>query len=106
MSRNKKKFITDSRGYLKNFLDWNRTFTLLTANKERIVLSSEKWELIFHVRKFYIKFNIVPNIRMLIMEINKIAEKKVSSTTLYFLFPGGLNQLIKISGLPKPSHCL
>ncbi|WWP02753.1 MAG: TusE/DsrC/DsvC family sulfur relay protein [Candidatus Dasytiphilus stammeri] len=98
----------DIHGFLKNIDDWNELLAEEIAREEVISLSKEHWEIIYLVRKFYLDFNSVPTVRMLVKIIrHKYGEKKGNSRYLFRLFPKGpAEQVAKIAGLPKPVKCL
>lgn len=98
----------DSEGYLKRNQDWNLKLAQEIAQKENIKLNSDHWKIIIFVRKFYLKFNVTPSMRMLIKGIKKeIGESKSNSIYLFTLFPKGpAIQASKIAGIPKPVNCL
>ncbi|UAJ64799.1 TusE/DsrC/DsvC family sulfur relay protein [Candidatus Schneideria nysicola] len=98
---------TDSDGYLINLHDWNESIAIEFAKIENIHLTTEHWEIIYHLRDFYINFNFSPSNRILIKSIKKkYGEEKGNNRYLFKLFPKGIiKQAIKIAGLPKPIHC-
>ncbi|QJC27987.1 TusE/DsrC/DsvC family sulfur relay protein [Enterobacteriaceae endosymbiont of Plateumaris braccata] len=91
----------------KYFL-WNETLAEKIAFEEGIILTSKHWEIIYLLRILYKKFNAVPNVRMLIITLNKkYGISKVDSTYIFKLFPkGSIQQAAKIAGLPKTNICL
>lgn len=98
----------DSQGYFKKSKDWNITLAEEIAKKENIKLNSDHWKVIIFVRKFYLKFNMTPSMRMLINGIElEIGKNKSNSVYLFNLFPEGpATQASKIAGIPKPVKCL
>ncbi|WP_318377555.1 sulfurtransferase TusE [Enterobacter sp.] len=99
---------TDSEGYLKDTTVWSEALAERIAEKERIALTPEHWEVVRFVREFYLEFNTSPAIRMLVKAMaNKFGEEKGNSRYLYRLFPKGpAKQATKIAGLPKPVKCI
>lgn len=87
---------------------WSKKIALQIAKKEHIVLTPEHWEIIFLIRKCYIKFNVILPTRMLIQIIKKkIGIKQSHNQYLLSLFPKGImKQANKIAGLPKSNICL
>lgn len=100
---------TDTKGFLKNFKDWNEEIAIYLAHLEGFTLNAIHWDIIYFTRKFYIEFHSLPNIRILInVVLLKYGKKKGNSRYLIKLFPNGTvtQQISKISGLPKPAKCL
>ncbi|MFT5757858.1 MAG: tRNA 2-thiouridine synthesizing protein E [Alteromonadaceae bacterium] len=99
---------TDKQGYLLDFKQWNEELAILIAENDQFVLSSEHWEVIHFVRKFYLQYNTSPAIRALTKAMKaEFGEDKASSRYLYRLFPEGpAKQATKYAGLPKPARCL
>ncbi|AKC59978.1 TusE/DsrC/DsvC family sulfur relay protein [Blochmannia endosymbiont of Polyrhachis (Hedomyrma) turneri] len=109
MNKQTLKLITDSEGYLLNFNDWNEEIATLIANNDKILLKNPHWEIIYFVRSFYTKFNISPNIRLLVKKLAlKYGPNKGNSIYLLRLFQNNeiAREIAKISGLPKPKKCL
>ncbi|CAL4325320.1 Sulfurtransferase TusE [Buchnera aphidicola (Protaphis terricola)] len=97
----------DSEGYLNNYKDWNIQLAKEIALKEKIQLTNKHWKIVFFIRKFYLKYNITPSMRLLIKGFEKETNKKICSIDLFILFPKGpAKQASKIAGIPKPSKCL
>ncbi|WWO95471.1 MAG: TusE/DsrC/DsvC family sulfur relay protein [Candidatus Dasytiphilus stammeri] len=98
----------DSEGYLINYSDWNKIIANQLALEENLNMNEKHWEIILLVRNFYLKFNMVPTMRMLVKTIEKqYGAKKANSRYLFQLFPKGLaRQVTKIAGIPKPVKCL
>ncbi|WWO97506.1 MAG: TusE/DsrC/DsvC family sulfur relay protein [Candidatus Dasytiphilus stammeri] len=98
----------DSEGYLTNTSDWNPMIAKKLASEEKLNLNKEHWQIIFLVRNFYLTFNMVPTMRMLVKSITKqYGIEKGNSRYLFQLFPKGpAKQAAKIAGIPKPVKCL
>ncbi|URJ29606.1 TusE/DsrC/DsvC family sulfur relay protein [Blochmannia endosymbiont of Camponotus modoc] len=99
----------DTQGYLIHLEDWNEEIAINIAKLEGITLNTIHWEIIYFVRKFYMEFNALPKIRILINAIAlKHGKEKGNSQYLARLFPKGsaAQKIAKISGLPKPVKCL
>ena len=108
ISLNDQNYPTDEAGYLKNLSDWSEALAEKIAEKERILLTPEHWEIIYLVRDFYEAYQTSPAIRMLVKAMaQKFGEEKGTSRYLQRLFPDGpAKQATKIAGLPKPAKCL
>ncbi|WWO98872.1 MAG: TusE/DsrC/DsvC family sulfur relay protein [Candidatus Dasytiphilus stammeri] len=98
----------DSEGFLINSSDWNEFIAEKLAREENLDLSEEHWKIIILVRTFYLNFNMVPTVRMLVKTISKqYGIEKGNSRYLFKLFPKGpAKQAAKIAGIPKPVKCL
>ncbi|WWO95890.1 MAG: TusE/DsrC/DsvC family sulfur relay protein [Candidatus Dasytiphilus stammeri] len=98
----------DDEGFLKNSEDWNESVAKFIALEEGIDLSDEHWEVVHLVRTFYINFNTVPTVYILVKALSrKFGQDKGNSRYLFRLFPQGpARQAAKIAGLPKPVRCL
>jgi tRNA 2-thiouridine synthesizing protein E len=99
---------TDHEGYLKDYLDWEKSVAQRIAEKEKIKLMPEHWEVIYFLRDFYIEFNTSPAIRILVKAMSvRFGKEKGNSRYLHRLFPRGpAKQAAKIAGLPKPIKCI
>lgn len=101
--------ITDLQGYLKNINDWNEIIAKKLAKSEGINLKPVHWEIIRFVRTFYKEYEMLPKIRTIINFIAlKHGSKTGNSRYLVQLFPkkSAIQQIAKISGLPKPNTCI
>ncbi|WMY95603.1 MAG: TusE/DsrC/DsvC family sulfur relay protein [Arsenophonus sp.] len=99
---------TDHHGYLKNSQEWKKSMVYLLAKHENIILTEKHWKIILFIRKFYLKFNTSPSMRMLTKAVSKqYGEAVGNSCYLYNLFPmGPAKQATKLAGLPKPIKCI
>lgn len=100
---------TDAQGFLKNFEDWNEDIAIYIAKLEGYTLHHIHWDIIYFVRKFYIEFNTLPKMRILInIVLLKYGTQKGNSRYLAKLFPNNAaaQQISKIAGLPKSIKCL
>ncbi|WP_108651512.1 TusE/DsrC/DsvC family sulfur relay protein [Dongshaea marina] len=103
-----KEIPTDPQGYLLDHLLWSEALAEKIASQEGISLTSDHWEVIHFVRRFYLEYNSSPAIRALVKAMGKeYGEEKGNSRYLYRLFPKGpAKQATKIAGLPKPVRCI
>ncbi|MEE4246091.1 MAG: TusE/DsrC/DsvC family sulfur relay protein [Kangiellaceae bacterium] len=99
---------TNPEGYLLDSSQWYRELAPLIAEKDGIVLTSDHWEVVDYVRRFYEEFETSPSIRPLVKYLAKeLGSDKGNSIYLHKLFPKGpAKQATKIAGLPKPKRCL
>ncbi|NIH16524.1 MAG: TusE/DsrC/DsvC family sulfur relay protein [Buchnera aphidicola (Periphyllus lyropictus)] len=86
---------------------WNKKYALKIAKKEKIKIKKIHWKIIFFTRNFYLKFHIIPSIRILLTAINKTYKKKLNSVDLINLFPKNpAIKISKIAGIPNPKKCI
>ncbi|QJC33923.1 TusE/DsrC/DsvC family sulfur relay protein [Enterobacteriaceae endosymbiont of Donacia cinerea] len=94
--------------YRKKNDSWNEKLAIKISSLENIILTTNHWKVIYTLRFLYIKYNIHPNLRILINTLKK-KHKDVywDSTILFNLFPNGtIKQASNIAGLPKSNVCL
>ncbi len=99
---------TTGDGFLVDLNDWNKQLAVKIASLNGLELSSQHWEIIYFIRKYYQQFKHLPNARGFTKAIRKeFGEEKGNSRYLHKLFPEGpLKYACKIAGLPKPPTCL
>jgi tRNA 2-thiouridine synthesizing protein E len=98
----------DDEGYLRHHSNWTESIASEIARREKIILSSGHWEVIYVMQELYLRYKVSPPTRILAKEmIKRYGKTRGSSQYLFRLFPGGLiRQAAKISGLPKSVRCL
>lgn len=103
-----KKIKVFATGNLVNLDDWNESLAAFMATKEGLLLTSDHWEVIRFLRKFYFEYGISPMVRLLIKHLGEHGAKNKSSREyLYKLFPGGpAKQGSRLAGLPQPQGCI
>ncbi len=88
---------------------WNKSIAISIASKYGIKLNYIHWKIIYYFRFFYFKNGNIPNIRNLIIFLNKnvyFNNYKFDSLFLYKLFPGGLiKQVTSIACIPSFVQC-
>ncbi len=67
---------------------WNENLAIEIANKNGIKLKKIHWKIIYFFRSFYFKNKYLPNIRIVLMFLNK-DNIKYNSIYLFKLFPKG-----------------
>ncbi|MCK4950773.1 MAG: TusE/DsrC/DsvC family sulfur relay protein [Gammaproteobacteria bacterium] len=95
-------------GNLVNLDDWNEQLAEVLAEREGITLTSDHWEVIRFLRKFYFEFGIAPMVKLLMKHMRQqLGDEKSSRDFLYSLFPEGpARQGSLIGGLPEPQGCI
>ncbi|WWP00949.1 MAG: TusE/DsrC/DsvC family sulfur relay protein [Candidatus Dasytiphilus stammeri] len=103
-----REFLQDEEGFLKNINDWNESIAINLAKNEGVNMNQAHWEIINLVRNFYIQFNTVPKMRMIVKIIaDTYGVKKGNSRYLFSLFSKSpVKQISKIAGLPNPGICI
>lgn len=103
-----KKLPLDEDGFLQDWALWNPKVAEAFAKLEGVALTSEHWEIINFLRKYYETYKIAPPIRMLVKEVEKaFGPEKGNLKYVYKLFPAGpAKQACKYAGLPKPTGCV
>lgn len=91
----------------KNQQLWNKKYAISIAQNEGIKMNQKHWKIIHFARNFYLKFNMSPPLRILLININKKSKEKINSLSLIKLFPKNPSmQISKIAGIPEPNKCL
>ncbi|QJC36327.1 TusE/DsrC/DsvC family sulfur relay protein [Enterobacteriaceae endosymbiont of Donacia simplex] len=87
---------------------WNEKLAIKISSLENIILTTNHWKVIYTLRFLYIKYNIHPNLRILINTLKKKhREVYWDSIILFKLFPHGtIKQASNIAGLPTSNICL
>jgi tRNA 2-thiouridine synthesizing protein E len=100
--------VLDKEGFVVDLTQWNKELALVLANNENIKLTSEHWEIIIALRKFYRLYQLSPAMRPLIKYLKQqLSQPDLNSIYLLKLFPGSPAKIAaKIAGLPKPENCL
>ena len=98
----------DRDGFLRRLQDWSPEVAEQIAAAEGLELSSEHWEIITLLRKYYQRFEASPAMRALVkFTAQELGPDKGRSIYLLSLFPGSPALLgSKIAGLPRPENCL
>ena len=98
----------DKDGYLKNLDDWTPAVAEQLAADADIQLTSEHWEIIELMQRFYREFELAPAMRPLVKYTGQqLGADKGRSIYLTRLFPPSPALIAsKIAGLPRPTNCL
>ena len=99
----RKQFAVNNKGYLVNFLDWDKSFAKAMAKKDALELTKCHWAAINFHRDFYREFEVPPSPRTVIKKIgNKFNSGKCTHKDVKKAFPlGGCKQTCIIAGLPR-----
>ncbi len=102
-----KKIQLTEEGFLADLQCWTEPLALALAALENIILTTEHWRLIHFLRKFYAEHDHVPPLRVFIKAAQIDLDSSLNSIALHKLFPDSpMKFLAKLSGLPKPKHCM
>lgn len=98
----------DREGYLQDLEDWNEAVAVALAREVGIELTTEHWDLVHMIRRFYQCYEVAPAMRVLVKHTrDQFGEERGNSLYLMKLFPGSPAKLLaKIAGLPRPTNCL
>lgn len=83
---------------------WDESFAIYMAKKDGVDLTEDHWEVIYFVRDFFEKYQIVPMIKILVKEFGKAKGREKGNTKyLYTLFSlGPAKQVSRYAGLHAP----
>ena len=56
-----KKYAVNKRGYLLNFYDWDKDFTIKVAEIDHLKLTKPHWAAINFLRDFYSEYEVPPS---------------------------------------------
>ncbi len=98
----------DAKGYLINGEDWDVEVAERMAIADGVSLTAEHWVILEIFRDYFVRFEIEPPMRALIIETRKkLGDEKGTSRFLYQLFPQGpTTQACRYAGLPRPLSCV
>jgi len=98
----------DREGYLRDLRAWSEQVATDLAEREGMDLTDAHWELIWLVRAFFKRFEVSPEMRVLVKQVrNQLGEDKGNSIYLMHTFgQSPAKMLAKIAGLPRPTNCL
>ena len=100
---------TDEQGFLHDIKDWAEDVAQELADRDGIELTETHWGLIEYFREYYQENLRHPSMRDLVLTLGKhhgesFREEKTYEKFLYKLFPmDPVNEICKLSGLPKPA---
>ncbi|HKB54158.1 MAG TPA: TusE/DsrC/DsvC family sulfur relay protein [Ramlibacter sp.] len=87
---NGRDIVTDSEGYLRNLADWSEDFARVLARQEKLVLTSEHWEVIRFLREYYQQHGVQAQVRVMIRHFTRAwGPQRGSNHYLHELFPIG-----------------
>lgn len=98
----------DEEGYLYNPDQWTPEVASALAAEDGLDLTTEHWEVIDVLRRFYLQFQLSPAMRPLVKAVTaELGPEKGRSIHLMKLFPGSPAKVAaRLAGLPKPENCL
>ncbi len=97
-----------AEGFLIDFSNWTPEIAKKLAQEDELILTSDHWEILNFVQKYYLEFKTSPGLRELIKAMKPVlGEEKANSLALFKLFPqGSAKQISRLAGLPKPKKCI
>ncbi len=96
---------TDPEGYLVDPEDWNESIAKELARTEDIDLTSDHWEILKFMRRFWTTRRVAPDVRHVVEFLveNDGVDKRTAKSRLFSLFPYGyVKQACKIAGMQRP----
>lgn len=101
-----KHYVTNSKGYLINFYDWDKDFTYKVAELDHLKLTKPHWAAINFLRDFYSEYEVPPTPHLVIKSVGKkINSFGCTNHDVKRMFPlGGCKQACRLAGLPL-HHC-
>ncbi|WP_343126458.1 TusE/DsrC/DsvC family sulfur relay protein [Buchnera aphidicola] len=86
---------------------WNKNIAIKIALKYSIYLKKIHWKIIFFLRSFYLRYKIIPSIKMIILTIKKTSDINLNTQIFFKLFSRNpLKNACKIAGLPTNHLCI
>ncbi len=95
---------TDDDGFLLDPDDWTEEVAEFIANKEDLVLTEDRWNLVRLIREYYYENSSVPELRKILKQLKaELGPEKATRKYVYALFPYGYGQQgCKIAGMRQP----
>lgn len=103
---NGKTIATTEDGYLEDFNDWTPEVGQAIADADELPMTEKHWDVVNYLRDEHINNNgAEPNERTILKAMSKVWGEKVSSKTMYEMFPAmPSKQGRKFAGLPKSTR--
>ncbi len=97
--------VTDA-GYLDDANDWDLDVAQAIADADELEMTDKHWDVVNFLRDEHVNANgAEPNERAILKAMGKVWGEKVSSKTMYEMFPETPSkQGRKIAGLPKSTR--
>ena len=87
---NGRAIAVDSEGYLCNLNDWSEDFARALADRERLALTPEHWELIRFLRAHFAEHGVQAQVRVMIRHFTQVwGPQRGSNHALHAMFPRG-----------------
>lgn len=105
---NDKTIEIDHEGYLLDPSDWSKDVARVIAEKEKIELTDDVWEVVQFVREQFETNQCIPEHRRLLQELRRRhGKEKATRKYVYDMFPYGYGQqACKIAGMRVPLKLL
>lgn len=97
---------TTDEGYLEDSNDWNLDVAQAIADADGLPMTERHWDVVNYLRDEHVNSNgAQPNERAILKAMSKLWDEKVSSKTMYEMFPATPSkQGRKFAGLPKSTR--
>lgn len=97
---------TTDDGFLEDVNDWNLDVAQAIADADGLPMTEKHWDVVKYLRDEHVNNNgAEPNERTILKAMSKLWGEKVSSKTMYEMFPAmPSKQGRKFAGLPKSTR--
>lgn len=104
-ARDERLATADMDGNMYGLDSWSPHKALACAGEEGIVMTDDRWAVVYVIREAYRRYGDTLNAR----EMSRLLEQEFAGDggrrRLYELFPGGpVTQASRIAGIPLPAH--
>lgn len=101
-----KQYELDEKGFLIKTSDWDVKLRDWFAEKEKIQLTEDHYEMIAYLREYFDKYRLHPVPRVLTEAMSeRLDQEKATNDYFHVLFPNSFNQAYRIAGLPSRRIC-
>lgn len=82
--------LTDQEGYIQNMDQWSPAFAEAAAEREKLVLGDEHWQVIYFIRDYYEEHQVQAQVRDMIKHFRKAwGPERGNNRYLHDIFPMG-----------------
>lgn len=102
---NGREILCDGEGYLLDLDAWSEDYVIAAANREKLELTDDHWQVIRFIRTFHDEHGVQAPVRDMVKYFSKEwGKEKGNSTYLHKIFPvgGPQKQGNRLAGVRKP----